>query len=258
MDYKTIKISKEDHIGTIELNRPKNYNTFSSKLARELNEALLELDKEQEIRVIILKGKGKSFCAGIDVSEYQDKSEDEYKEWVELMEKPFSTISNMKKPVIASVHGHAVANGIGLVAASDLAIVTKKAKLGATAVNIGLFCMGPAIPLYKSLGRKRTLELVLTGKMIDGSEAEDMGLVNHAVSEEKLEERTRDLAEDLANKSPKALQMGKQAFYNQEDIPFEKALKYSNETFARLCSTEDAEEGVEAFLEKRDPNWKEN
>lgn len=256
MSYETININKDSQIGEIVLNRPESYNTFSTELAIELNEALMELDETSNVRVIILKGKGKSFCAGIDVTEHKDKSADEYKEWVELMEKPFTTIANMKKPVIASVHGHAVANGIGLVAASDLAVATKNAKLGATAVNIGLFCMGPAIPLYKSLGPKRTLELVLTGKMIDGERAEEIGLVNHAVPKKELSDETNKLAEKLANKSPKALQMGKKAFYNQEDIPYEEALKYSNETFARLCTTDDAEEGVNAFLEKRNPEWK--
>lgn len=257
MSYETISVDVEKNIGKISLNRPEKYNTFSTLLASELNEALLEFDEAEEVRVIVLKGAGKSFCAGIDISEFEGKTEREYKEWVGLMEEPFITIANMKTPVIASVHGHAVANGIGLVAACDLAIVSEDAKLGATAVNVGLFCMGPAVPLYRSLGRKRTLELVLTGDMIDGEKAEEWGLVNRAVATDELEEETMKLAEKLASKSPIALQMGKEAFYNQEDMGFEKALEYSDEIFAGLCTTEDAEEGVEAFLEDRKPEWKE-
>lgn len=256
MSYETLSLGREENIGMITLDRPERYNTFSSQLARELDEALWDLDDDDEVRVIVIKGAGGSFCAGIDVSEFKGKAEREYKEWVELMERPFITIANMKKPVIASVHGHAVANGIGLVAACDLAVISEDAKLGATAVNVGLFCTGPAVPIYRSLGRKRTLELVLTGEMISGKKAVDWGLANRVVPENKLKEETRKLAEKLASKSPIALQMGKQAFYNQEDMAFEEALEYSNEAFAGLCTTEDAAEGIEAFLESREPEWK--
>lgn len=256
MAYETVSIEIKDHIGIISLDRPDKYNTFSTQLAIDLKDALLEMDDKNDVRVIILKGNGPSFCAGIDISEFEGKSEREYKEWIELMEEPFSTISDTGKPVIASVHGYAVANGIGLVAACDLAVVSEDAKLGATAVNVGLFCMGPAVPMYRSLGRKRTLELVLTGKKIDGENSVEWGLANKAVDPERLEDETMKLAEELAGKSPIALQMGKEAFYNQEDMEFEKAMEYSNEIFAGLCTTEDASEGVEAFLEDRKPEWK--
>jgi len=163
----------------------------------------------------------------------------------------------MKKPVIASAHGYAVANGAGLVAASDLAIVSEDTKIGATAVNVGLFCMGPAVPLSRSLGRKRCLELLLTGDLIDAQTAERWGLVNKVVPREKLDEETMSLADRLAAKSPLALQMGKQAYYGMSDMEYDKALEYSNDLFAALCTTEDAKEGVDAFLKKRAPIWRE-
>lgn len=256
MSYETVSIDKDEKVGILTLDRPEKYNTFNSQLARDLNNALLELDEDEEVRVIVLKGAGNSFCAGIDLSEFGDKSEREYNAWIERMEESFVTIANMKKPVIASVQGYAVANGIGLVAACDLAVVSADAKLGATAINVGLFCMGPAVPLVRSLGRKRTLELVLTGDLIDGKKALEWGLVNRAVPKAELENATMNLARKLAGKSPIALQIGKQAFYHQEGMNFENAMKASNKSFADLCTSEDAKEGVEAFLEDREPQWK--
>jgi enoyl-CoA hydratase/carnithine racemase len=163
----------------------------------------------------------------------------------------------MKKPVIASVHGFAVANGAGLLAVCDLAVVAAGTKIGTTAINVGLFCMGPAVPLSRSLGRKRCMEMLLSGDMISAEDAERWGLVNRVVPLEQLEETTMALANKLAEKSPLALQMGKQAFYGMSDMEFGKALEYSNEVFAALCMTEDATEGINAFLEKRKPEWKE-
>ena len=257
MSYNTVIVDQEKHVGTITLNRPGQLNTFSSEMARELNQALIQLDNDKDVRVVVVKGAGKAFSTGIDVAEFFGKSLRQYREWVGLMEQMNHVIANMKKPVIASAHGYAVANGAGLIAASDLAIITEGTKIGTTAINVGLFCMGPAVPLSRSLGRKRCLEMLLTGDMIDAEDAERWGLVNKVVAADQLEETTKALANKLAEKSPLALQMGKQAFYGMSDMEFGKALEYSNETFAALCVTEDAQEGVDAFLKKRQPVWKE-
>jgi enoyl-CoA hydratase/carnithine racemase len=244
-------------VGIIILNRPEQMNTFNTPMARELNAALLEMEMEGGLRVVVIKGAGKSFSTGIDISEFPHKTLQEYRQWVGRMEQMVHVIAGMRKPVIASVHGYAVANGAGLVAASDLAIVSEDTKIGATAVNVGLFCMGPAVPLSRSLGRKRCLELLLTGDLIDAQTAERWGLVNKVVPREKLDEETMSLADRLAAKSPLALQMGKQAYYGMSDMEYGKALEYSNDLFAALCTTEDAQEGVDAFLKKRAPNWRE-
>ena len=163
MKYKSVLTSIKDKVGTITLNRPEKNNTFDIQMATELNEALREFDEDEEVNVIVINAKGRNFCTGIDVSYVDGKSIEEYLDWVRLMEEMNLTIANMAKPVIASVHRIAVANGIGLVAACDLAIASDTAKFGATAINVGLFCMGPAVPLLKSLGRKKTLELIMTG-----------------------------------------------------------------------------------------------
>jgi len=257
MSYKTIIVEQKGHVGVITLNRPQAMNTFSSEMGRELNQALIQSDNDNGIRVVVVKGAGKAFSVGIDISEFFGKSQREYREWVGIMEQMNHVITCMKKPVIASVHGFAVANGAGLVAVCDLAVVAEGTKIGATAINVGLFCMGPAVPLSRSLGRKRCMEMLLTGDMVSAEDAERWGLVNKVVPLDQLEEATMALANKLAEKSPLALQMGKQAFYGMSDMEFGKALEYSNEAFAALCMTEDATEGINAFLEKRKPDWKE-
>lgn len=256
MEYTSVIVSKNGKIGIITLNRPEYNNTFSVPLATELNHALIEFENDGSVNVIIINANGKNFCTGIDINDLEGKSDSDYPEWVELMERMNITISKMGKPVIASVKRIAVANGIGLVAACDLAIAADDAKFGATAINVGLFCMGPAVPLLKSLGRKKTLELILTGKIIDAIEAERIGLINKVVPAERLEEETLKYVKILADKSPLALQLGKKSFYAMEDLDYEKALNLTNNHFASLCSTEDAHEGVNAFLNKREAVWK--
>ena len=255
MDYETVIVERKAHIGLITFNRPEQLNTFNSQLAHELNGALRELDQNPQIRVVVLKGTGRAFCAGIDVNELSGKDIVEIRAWVKAMDEHNITIANMKKPVIAAVHGAAVANGCGLVAACDLAIAAKDARFGTTAINVGLFCFGPSAPLSRSLGRKRSLGLLLTGDIIPATEAERIGLVNKVVQPDKLEEEAMQLAEKLADKSPVALQMGKASFYKMSDMGYEDSLAYLGEVFSIVCSTDDAKEGVAAFLEKRTPQW---
>lgn len=256
MEYTSVIVSKNDHIGIVTLNRPDFNNTFNVPLAVELNNALIELENDDQVNVIIINAKGRNFCTGIDINDLEGKTNIEYLKWIELMEKMNLTIAGMGKPVIASVHKIAVANGIGLVAACDLAIAADNAKFGATAINVGLFCMGPAVPLLKSLGRKKTLELIMMGELIDAYEAERIGLINKVVPADKLEEETLAYARKLSKKSPLALQLGKKSFYKMEDLDLKKAMELTNHHFASLCTTEDAHEGVEAFLKKREPEWK--
>ncbi len=257
MSYQSITVYQEEYVGVITLNHPEHMNTFSSELARELNQALLNMDMEGSIRVAVVKGAGKAFSAGIDMAEFPGKTLLEYRRWIGEMERMSMVIAEMRKPVIASVHGFAVANGAGLLAACDLAIVAEGTKIGASAINVGLFCMGPAVPISRSIGRKRCMEMLLTGDLIDAKEAEAWGLVNKVVPGDELEQSTMALARKLAEKSPLAIQLGKKAFYGMADLEFGKALELSNEAFAALCMTEDAKEGVDAFMNKRPPVWKE-
>lgn len=256
--YETIIVEKQPNkVTTIVLNRPDRLNTFNLTLAKELNEALWALNDDAECRVIIIKGAGKAFCAGIDVSDFFGKSANEYREWIDWMEKPLVTISRIAKPVIAQVHGVAAANGCGLVAACDLAIASDDARMGLTAINVGLNCVGPVVAVRRSLGRKRALEMLLFGELIPAKEALEMGLINRVVPKEALDEEAQQWAARLAEKSPLAVYIAKTGFYTAEDMDYYRAFDYMNEIFARLCCTEDAQEGVRAFLEKRKPEWKE-
>jgi enoyl-CoA hydratase/carnithine racemase len=163
----------------------------------------------------------------------------------------------MNKPVIAQIHGVAAANGAGLVAAADLAIASHDARFGLTAINVGLNCIGPIVPVSRSVGRKRALELLLYGELIKAEKAAEMGLINRVVPAAELESEARNWAALLAKKSPVAVQLSKKAFYTAADLDYSKQFEYMNEAFVRLCMAEDAGEGLRAFLEKRDPVWKE-
>lgn len=247
----------DNFVGSITLNRPDNLNTFNSPMAGELTRALLDMDADPAVRVITVKGAGKAFCAGIDVNELEGKSTLEYRAWIEHMERPLITVAKMKKPVIAQVQGVAVANGMGLVAAADLAIAAANTKMGLTAINVGLNCVGPVIPVARCVGRKKALELLLYGDLIKAGEAQSLGLVNRIVPKEDLETEAMAWAAELARKSPVAVQIAKKAFYSSEDMDYFRQFDLMNEAFARLCSSDDAKEGVKAFFEKRKPVWKE-
>jgi enoyl-CoA hydratase/carnithine racemase len=258
MGYETVIVEiSAKYVGTITLNRPEKLNTFSSLMAKELYMALMELEADPKVRVVLLKGAGKAFCAGIDVNELAGKTAMEYREWIERMESPLLAVSKMKKPVIAQLHGVAAANGMGLIAVADLAIAAENAKMGLTAINVGLNCVGPVIPVSKCVGRKKALELLLYGNLIKADEALAFGLINRVVPKELLDAEALSWAEDLARRSPLAVQIAKKAFYTSEDLPYEKQFAFMNEAFARLCSTDDAKEGVNAFFEKRVPGWTE-
>lgn len=251
----TILVEKRDRIGFLTLNRPEKMNTFSSQLARELNDQLRALDADDSVGVVIIKGAGRAFSTGIDISEFGGKTAQEYQRWISLMDEMHLTIAGMAKPVIAMAHGYAIANGAGLLFAADFAIVAEGTKIGTTAINVGLLCTGPVIPVSYALGKAKVLELLLSGDMIDAREAERLGLVNRVVPADKLEEETLAFAQKLLSKSPLALKLGKQFYYQMINMPLAQRFAYSSEIFARLCTAEDAKEGVAAFLAKRPPVW---
>jgi len=258
MTYQELIVKADrNFVGEITLNRPENLNTFDSVMAGELHAALLALDEAPNVRVVLLKGAGKAFCAGIDVNELAGKSALEYRRWIEHMERPLVTVSKMKKPVIAQLHGVAAANGLGLAAAADLAIAADNARMGLTAINVGLNCVGPVLPVSRCVGRKKALELLMYGNLIGAEEALSLGLINRIVPREELEAAALQWAAELAGKSPVALQIAKTAFYAAEDMAYDQQFAYMNEAFARLCTTDDAKEGVKAFFEKRNPRWQE-
>ena len=250
-----ILVETQDLIGVITLNRPEHMNTFTVPFARQLNQALEDLDADDAVRAVVIRGAGKHFSVGIALDEFKDKSHAEYRELIRQMDAHNHTIARMKKPVIAAVNGYALANGAGLAFACDLAVAADNTKFGTTAINVGLICLGPAVPLARLVGRRKTLEMVLTGDMLPAAEAERLGLVNKVVPADQVLSEAMALAHKLAAKSPLALQVGKQGIYAMSDLPYHQSLDYLGEMFAALCSTEDAKEGLAAFAEKRTAKW---
>jgi enoyl-CoA hydratase/carnithine racemase len=256
MAFETILTEVRDGIGTLTLNRPEHFNTFSSQMGAELNAALLEMDADERVRAVVVTGAGKVFSTGIDITEFEGKTPAEYQTWIAGMDRMHLTVAEMGTPVIAMAKKFAVANGAGLLFAADFAFIAEGTRIGTTAINVGLLCTGPIIPVTYGVGKKKSLELLLSGDMIEAEEAERLGLVNRVVPEAKLAEETYAFARKLAEKSPVAMRMGKQFYYRMLDMPFRERLAYNSEVFARLCTTEDAREGVDAFLQKRKPEWR--
>jgi len=256
MEGNEILTDKSGSVGILTLNRPESMNTFTEIFAEKLNSALVEFDNDPEIRVVVIKAEGKNFSAGISLDLFKNKDHGEYRAFLKIMDLHNHTIARMGKPVIGAVKGYTLANGAGLAFACDFVIASEDTKLGTTAINVGLICLGPAVPLVEIVGRRKALEMVLTGEMMDAHEAYKAGLVNRVVASGELENEVMDFARKLAEKSPLALEAGKRGIYALTNPQYHQGADLMTEYFANLCSTQDAEEGVRAFLEKRKPNWK--
>ncbi len=257
LNFENIIYEKTKNIAKITLNRPAVYNAMDSKLVSELNTALIDAKNDPKIKVVIITGAGeKAFCSGLDIKEFKDKSPYELREFIEKFLERTYILMNMGKPTIAAVNGLALAGGFELALSCDMIIASEKAKFGLPEINIGVF-PGIAVALLPRLiGRARTFELILTGRMISAKEAEEMGLVNKVVPAERLWDEVNDLARQLAEKSQVALRLAKTAIYRGMDMEYVKAVADACETFLVCMSTEDAKEGISAFLEKRKPVWK--
>ncbi len=258
MSDKPILTRKENQIGFITLNRPEAMNTFTPEFADQLDQALWDMEKADDVRVIVINAAGQHFCTGISLDQFKNKNYREYRKFLDGIDAFYHTLADLNKPTIASVQGFALANGAGLSFACDLTVAAESSTFGTTAINVGLICLGPAAPMIKIIGKKKTMEMVLTGDMINAAEAEKLGLVNKVVADDDLEAETLKLAQKLVAKSPIALRIGKEGLRRLEDVPYHQGLESMDDLFAALCATHDAEEGVQAFLEKRKPNWKEH
>ena len=246
----------EEGIGRITLNRPEAMNTFNRGLARELSQALEMMEHDPQVKVVVLDAAGKHFSTGIDLKEVMACERHEIRDFVRLMDLHNHRIAAMTKPVIASIKGYALANGAGLALACDFVVAAENAVLGTTAINVGLICLEPGLQLARWIGPKRALEYVLTGDFIPAEEANRIGITWKVVPVEKLEEETLHLARKLAIKSPLALKTGKKGFHQMDELPLERAVEIGGDLFAALIASEDAREGLEAFLGKRKPAWK--
>ncbi len=256
MGYRLIEFEAADAIGTITLNQPEKRNALSLDLLRELSSLLDSLKKNNDVKVVIIKGAGKIFSSGHDISEMVGRGMAHYEEVFETCSGFMLKLQSLPQPTIAQVHGIATAAGCQLVAACDLAIAEEGTLFGTPGVRVGVFCSTPAIPLVRAVGRKRALEMLFTGRMITAREAEQYGLVNKVVPAEDLEREVRAMAEKIAEASRMTLSIGKGAFYRQVSLADSEAYALGNEVMVSNLFAEDGIEGFTAFLEKRKPQWK--
>ena len=255
-DLETILVSREGPAGRITLNRPEKRNPLSLELMEELIGALETLGADAEVRAIVIEGAGPAFSAGHDLSEMVGRDLPFYQRLFDVCTELMETIHRLPQPVIAKVHGVATAAGCQLVAACDLAVAADDARFATPGVKIGLFCSTPMVPLSRAIGRKRALEMLLTGELIDARTALDWGLVNRVVPAGQLEGAVADLVEKIAASSPLTVGIGKEAFYEQVELDEHRAYDLTKSVMAMNSLAADAQEGICAFLEKRAPTWK--
>jgi enoyl-CoA hydratase/carnithine racemase len=240
----------------VTLNRPEQRNALSTALMREMTEELERQSARPEVRAIVLRAAGPAFSAGHDLRELIDRTQAEEQAIFDVCTRMMETVQRIPQPVIAAVQGVATAAGCQLVATCDLAIASEAATFATPGVKIGLFCSTPMVAVSRSIGRKRALEMLLTGRPIDAHTAAEWGLVNQVVPAAELDAAALELATQVASASPLTLKIGKQAFYRQIDVDQDEAYRLMSRTMAENAMTCDAQEGMSAFLEKRRPTWR--
>jgi enoyl-CoA hydratase/carnithine racemase len=246
----------EDGIVVVTLNRAEKRNALSLEVMRELIAAFQAIGEDRATKVVILRGLGPAFSSGHDLRELLERSVDEYRTVFDTCVRLMEAIQAISQPVIAEIAGVATAAGCQLVATCDLAVASTEAKFATPGVKIGLFCTTPMVALTRAIGRKRAMEMLLTGEMIDARTAADWGLINRVVSPSELESATRELARHIASASGFVVGLGKAAFYAQIDLDQPKAYAYAKEVMSMNALAEDAQEGMDAFVGKRRPAWR--
>ena len=252
-----VLLEKDGPIGWLTLNRPDSRNALSLEVMNDILGKLKAIEADQNIHVVVIRGKGPAFCAGHNLKDMvgSDLDIQHFHTLFSVCAKMMQTLHKLPQPVIAQVHGIATAAGCQLVAACDLAIAETGAQFATPGAKIGLFCTTPAVPLVRVIGRRRAMEMLLTGRFISAEEAESFGLVNKVVSLDKLFQETKNLAIEMAQYSRYTLAFGKQTFYSQVDLTEPSAYEFATHAIAMNCLDIDAQEGMEAFLEKRAPVW---
>ena len=253
--YEHITVDRDGAIGRLTLNRPTRRNALSLALMQEAIGALRELSADPECRVIVLAGNGPAFSAGHDLSEMRGREPAFYDELFTVCTQLMQTIHAVPQPVIARVHGIATAAGCQLVATCDLAIAAEEATFATPGVKIGLFCSTPMVAVSRAVGRKRAMEMLLTGTPINAQTAADWGLVNHVVPAADLDAAIAELCGRVASSSAYTLAVGKAAFWEQIDRSEAGAYEHAQQVMAANAAATDAQEGIGAFLDKRAPNW---
>jgi enoyl-CoA hydratase/carnithine racemase len=248
-------------IAILTLNRPQARNSLSEAMLETLRDALTAIARERSVRAVVLAANGPAFCAGHDLKEINARRSDAdrgrayFKRIMELCSTVMQQIVTLPQPVIAAVHATATAAGCQLVASCDLAVASETAKFATPGVNIGLFCSTPMVALSRNVSRKHAMEMLLTGDLIPAEDAAQIGLINRVVAPGSERAQALALAEKIAGKSALTVKIGKEAFYRQAEMPLADAYKYASEVMVENMLARDAEEGISAFIEKREPKW---
>jgi len=248
-------------VAHLRLNAPERLNALSDEMLAALSEQFETLANDRSIRVVTLSGAGKAFCAGHDLKQMtaarqsEDSGRAYFKDLFERCTAVMLAIQSLPQPVIAKVHGIATAAGCQLVATCDLALAAEGTRFGVNGVNIGLFCSTPMVALSRNIARKQAFEMLTTGQFIDAARAETLGLINHAVPAEQLDAETDRLAGVLADKLGSAVRIGKRAFYEQLQMPVDRAYAFAGDVMVDNMLDENTAKGISAFLDKRAPDW---
>ena len=244
-------------VTTLTLNRPQQYNALSASLLIEFQGAIDAIARDTAARVVVIAGAGKAFCAGHDLKELRARNDHEFtKEMFARCSRLMLSLTRLPQPVIARVHGFAFAAGCQLVAQCDLAVASENAQFATSGVKFGLFCNTPGVALARNVARKQTMEMLLTGEPIDAQTALSRGLVNRVVAPEQLDQEVAKFTRSILDKTPVAVAAGKRAFYQQIEARLDDAYELATEAMVCNMMTEDAQEGIDAFTQKRQPQWK--
>lgn len=245
-----------DGVATVTLNRPQQFNAMSEEVLAALQRTLDTIAADDAIRVVVLAAKGRAFCAGHDLKQMRaNPTEDYYNDLFDQCSRVMMTINKMPQPVIARVQGLATAAGCQLVAACDLAVAVDTAVFATSGIRVGLFCATPAVAVSRNLARKQAMEMLLTGEFMDAPTAVQYGLINRAVPAEQLDETVQWFVDAIVSKSAVAVSMGKEMFYKQIEMGMAEAYEYASTVMACNMMAEDAGEGIDAFMQKRPPQW---
>jgi enoyl-CoA hydratase/carnithine racemase len=248
--------SSADGVLSLTMNRAPQRNALSIALMTALEEALDAAAKDSTTRVVVISGAGPGFCAGHDLKELRaNPGEEFYRRVFAQCSRVMTKVVRLPKPVIARIHGIATAAGCQLVASCDLAVASETAQFATPGVNIGLFCSTPMVALSRAVGRKASMEMLLTGDMVPAVRARELGLINRVVAPADLDKAVSALAQQIVAKSPLTLKIGKEAFYRQAEMGLDDAYAYAAEVMTRNMMARDAAEGIDAFIEKRPPTW---
>jgi enoyl-CoA hydratase/carnithine racemase len=248
-------------VAHLRMNAPERLNALSDEMIAELHGALDEIAENRGVRAVILSGSGKAFCAGHDLKQMtagrqaEDGGAAYFADLFGRCTALMTRIRSLPQPVIAQVHGIATAAGCQLVATCDLAVAAQGTRFGVNGVNIGLFCSTPMVALSRNIARKQAFEMLTTGEFIEADRAVALGLINRAVAEQDLAREAAALAEQIAAKLGSVVKIGKQAFYDQIEMPVAQAYAYTGEVMVQNMLRDDTREGIDAFINKRDPNW---